>query len=87
MEIEKNKKPNEIKILAKGLSKDTELVDYRLNRRFGGLTFGTVEQLSKNLGIKMTPTDGGIIFSAPKNRMQVFVEKLHFALVKFSQLS
>ena len=47
--------------------------------------FGKVEDVANQYGIKITPRDGYIEFSAPKLRMQLFVEKLHFAGIPFSE--
>lgn len=47
--------------------------------------FGRVKDVANQYGIKATQRDGYIEFSAPKLRMQLFVEKLHFAGVSFSE--
>lgn len=67
-----------------GLNKT--LTDYRLFHRYGDLKFGTLGQCAKNLGLTIKVENGGTIFKGPKRRMQMFVEKLHFAMVEFIQV-
>jgi len=50
-----------------------------------GYVFGRVSTIAKQYGIKVRPTDTCNIFEAPKMRMQLFVEKLHFAGIYFSE--
>jgi hypothetical protein len=57
------------------------LVDQRLHKRFA--LFGNIMKVARQYGIKSRLIQGGIEFSAPKTRMQVFVEKLHFSQVKY----
>ncbi|MFA5313804.1 MAG: hypothetical protein WC375_10915 [Methanomassiliicoccales archaeon] len=64
-------------------SPDKVLRDTRPN--FRGQVFGTVGDVAKQYGIAMEPLGIVFRFSAPKNRMQMFVERLHFAGVKFSE--
>ena len=66
------------------LSASTHLIDRRI--RTGGIYFGTVEEVAKNLGIKVTVTENGLICSAPKLRLQKFVERLHFAGATYSDI-
>jgi hypothetical protein len=47
--------------------------------------FGKVEDVAKQYGVKATQKEGYMEFSAPKSRMQLFVEKLHFAGVAFRE--
>ena len=60
------------------------LIDQRMKRK--GISFGTIEEAAKQYGIKMTIKDKMFIYSSPKNRLQLFVEKLHFARVPFFPL-
>lgn len=62
-------------------NRNTGLTDRRI--RSNGIYFGTVEELAKNLGVTIKDTDVGVIASAPKMRLQTFVERLHFSGVKF----
>ena len=81
------KKPavEEISVAA-NLGLDTVLVDRRLLSH--GIIFGTVAQVASNYGIKVSvnPTGKGLIFTAPKNRMQLLAERLHFAKIAYFEL-
>ena len=57
------------------------LTDKRLGRR--GLVFGTLENVAKQYGVKIIDLGTYRVFSAPKNRLQVFAEKLHFSCTDF----
>ena len=57
----------------------------RRPRNFGCF-FGKVETILNQYGIKKKKVKGGHIFYAPKVRMQMFVEKLHFAVVPFREV-
>ena len=48
-------------------------------------TFGTVENICRQYGIKWEKMANCIKFTAPKSRLQMFVEKLHFARVGYSE--
>jgi len=50
-----------------------------------GFIFGTVEQICKQYGIKYEQHENCIEFKAPRMRLQMFVEKLHFARIRFSE--
>ena len=63
---------------------DQILMDRRLGRE--GLVFGKVLDIASQYGIHMEKKNNGIIFSAPKSRMQIFVEKLHFSQIEFEEL-
>jgi hypothetical protein len=49
-----------------------------------GQSFGTVGGICKQYGIKYRNVGNCIEFSAPKLRMQLFIEKLHFSRTKYS---
>jgi len=83
MKIEKPNKPEEMSIFVPDIGPNRELVDFRLVQRYGGITFGTISQVANNLGVKMKKVEGGLTFTAPKARLQMFVEKLHFAMIKY----
>jgi hypothetical protein len=76
----KELKPDEQKIYSK-ISLDHSLVDVRIET--WGQKFGTVRQVCNQYGIKYTETNGVVEFSAPKLRMQMLIEKLHFARVYY----
>ena len=44
-----------------------------------GDVFGTVEQVARQYGINIEEKDYGLVFTAPKSRLQMFVERLHFS--------
>ena len=50
-----------------------------------GMLFGNVSNLCKQYGIKVEKAEKGHYFIAPKNRLQMFAEKLHFAGIRFKQ--
>jgi hypothetical protein len=51
-----------------------------------GIFFGTIENIAKQYGIEMKINGNMYVYTAPKNRLQLFVEKLHFAKVPFFEL-
>lgn len=61
----------------------TMLNDQR--KRKEGLRFGTIAKVARQYGIRSKSVDGGTEFSGPKPRMQIFVEKLHFAMIPYSE--
>jgi len=69
-----------VRIRLESMLRDTRYISYKH-------IFGTVKDVAKQYGIKASPQEGYIEFSAPKNRMQLFVEKLHFAGVPFAEKS
>jgi len=87
MDIQEPNKPQDIKIFVPRVGPGRQLNDNRKVQKYGDLEFGTISQVAKNLGIKMEIADGGLIFSAPKPRLQMFVEKLHFSLIRYRQIS
>jgi hypothetical protein len=60
------------------------LSDQRVMTR--GIVFGTIENIAKQYGVKMKKVDNMYVYTAPKNRLQLFVEKLHFSKVPFVEL-
>ena len=56
---------------------DAELIDTRIYT--AGLTFGKIEDICRQYGIKYEKIDNCIKYSAPKDRMQHLIEKFHFA--------
>ena len=69
-------KPATLTLKAK-VTPDTVLIDIRPYKR--KFNFGTVKGLCKTFGIKMVEKEGYCEFSAPKNQLQLFLEKLHFS--------
>jgi hypothetical protein len=74
--------PEQISVIIER-SKDFSLIDKRL--RTSGINFGTIQEVAKNLGVTLKDTDKGLVASAPKMRMQIFVEKLHFSGVRYRE--
>ena len=60
------------------------LRDYRRNKFFS--IFGNVTKVAEQYGVKHIVTDEGMEFSAPKSRMQMFAEKLHFANIPYREV-
>jgi hypothetical protein len=83
MKIQKPEGPSDYSIFAPGVTADRQLVDYRVVSRYGQFKFGSIAQNAKNLGISMKSENGGLTFTGPRNRLQMFAEKLHFALVDY----
>ncbi len=61
------------------------LIKDRRSKNFG-LVFGTIRDVANQYGIKIVKTGDNTVFEAPKPRMQVFVEKLHFSGTPYSDL-
>jgi len=58
------------------------LIDLRSNTY--GIKFGTVEGMCKQFGVNVTVLKNGVLeFSAPKLRMQMLIEKLHFSRTRY----
>jgi len=76
-------RPDISKILVKEKTNKT-LIDQRLHRRF--LVFGNIMDVARQYGIKSHITKDGIVFEAPKSRLQTFAEKLHFSEVQYIDL-
>ena len=74
-------KPQEISIYAK-VPLEKTLKDHR--RWTYGLLFGTVEDVARQYGIKINVIGSCIQFTAPKSRLQMFIEKLHFGKIPYS---
>jgi hypothetical protein len=64
--------------------KETQLFDKRIYTR--GMMFGTIESIAKQYGIKLQECQGYIELSAPKSRLQMMVEKLHFASIRYCEV-
>lgn len=76
-------KPPEISVLVKARP-ETVLMDRRLGMR--GITFGTVESVSKQYGVHFSVTPNGCLIRGTKNLIQKVVEKFHFATVPYVEL-
>ena len=70
------------KLLYARLDVDKNIVDIRDSTY--GQSFGTVASICKQYGIKYRNLGNCIEFSAPKLRMQLFIEKLHFSRTRYS---
>ena len=57
------------------------LVDVRWGH--AGLVYGMVKDVARNLGVDIIKKDGYLEFQAPANRMQLFIERLHFSRVRY----
>ena len=79
-QIVKNPVPEEISI-GTVFTPDFTLTDKRVMSR--GIVFGTIGNVAKQYGIKMRMNGPIYIYTAPKSRLQLFVEKLHFAKVPY----
>jgi hypothetical protein len=77
-----NIKQPEYSIYAK-VSENTSLMDTR-SYSFG-CKFGKVKDVCRQYGIKYKKLDTCIEFTAPKLRLQLFIEKLHFARKQYSR--
>ena len=73
-----------IKIIAQA-TEDQMLYDKRLG--YGRVVFGTVKNVAKQYRIKMSYTADGLEFEAEQHRMEIFVQRLHFAGIRFKQIS
>jgi hypothetical protein len=60
------------------------LIDKR--PRHMGIVIGTVSEVAKQYNVKTKKTKNGMIFSATKNKMQIFVEKLHFSGITYWEM-
>lgn len=60
------------------------LVDMRVGRRYS--KFGNIMDVARQHGVKATQHPNGIEFRAPKNRMQMFAEKLHFSQIPYQEI-
>jgi len=79
----KNDKKPEIITVYSRVSLDRMLTDTRYFNIYN--KFGIVKKVAKQYGIKVKTSNGYNEFSAPKSRMQLFVEKLHFSGVTYSE--
>ena len=66
------------------ISLQAELFD--MNRR-NKMSYGTVEGICNQYGIKYEKLGKGTKFTAPKSRLQFLVTKLHFARCGYSKAS
>jgi len=80
--MKSNNKLPLIKVYAK-ISLSSKLRDARYTSN--QYVFGKVEQIARQYGIKTKILANCIEFEAPKSRMQMFVEKLHFAGIPYSE--
>lgn len=65
------------------ISEDSELMDTRPHSY--GIVFGNIKDVCRQYGIKYKVLARCIEFSAPRIRLQMFIEKLHFARRPYSK--
>ncbi len=85
--VMKNKKNKEILVFvdADDATLETLLKDSRYPVM--AYVFGTMSDVARQYGIKtIQSSELGTTFSAPKSRMQIFIEKLHFSGVKYEEI-
>lgn len=51
-----------------------------------GIVLGTIQDVAKQYGVEFMQVPGGWVFAAPKTRLQMFAEKLHFSAVPFKPI-
>jgi len=78
----KKDKPK-IRVFAQ-VAEDQMLIDQR--PRTYNLVFGKIKNVAKQYGIDYEIVPSGIIFEAPDDRMQMFVQRLHFSRVRFAEM-
>lgn len=71
------KKNQTLDLLYSQIGLETDLIDVRTHS--GGIFFGTVKDVCRQYGIKHKQLDKCIEFSAPRKRIQMLIEKLHFS--------
>lgn len=86
MKVLEKAKPEIIYVFVPNVNENYFLKDYRLLQSYGEINFGTIGQVAKNLGVSYKKKEDGLIFSAPKDRIQMFVEKLHFSLIEYMEV-
>lgn len=75
--------PENITIFAE-ISLSYMLEDKRPSKK--GLVFGKVSNVAKQYGIEFKTHMNGVLFAAPKSRLQIFVEKLHFSGINYVEI-
>jgi len=66
------------------VDKELLLSDKRTGRK--GITTGTPASIAEQYGVEMKKADGGAIFSAPKARLQLFIQKIHFSGIPYWEI-
>ena len=74
-------KPPEISIYVRS-SLSRTLMDLRIGHR--DLKFGKLGDVARQYGIKCTLLPNCFVFTGPKPRIRIFVEKLHFSRTPYS---
>jgi len=75
--------PALITIIAKS-NPERMLKDLRVIRN--NSKFGNIMDVARQYGVNATPVENGIKCTAPKSRMQMFAEKLHFSGIRYQQI-
>ncbi len=81
--MKKDQQKPEILTLCAAVKLDTLLKDIRIDGK--KFVFGTVKALCKTFGVKVIQKSGYCEFSAPKNRLQLLLEKFHFSGTQYWQ--
>lgn len=78
---------NEQKQPEKSVYSTVPLTRVLMDARVGmyGIKFGTVEKICKQYGVKCIKHPTYMEFTAPKLRLQMFIEKLHFSKTPYSK--
>ena len=72
-----------IRIFAEAFPNDS-LKDTRYTH--ARMDIGTLTMLARQYGVQLTVVETGTVCIAPQKRMQIFVERLHFAGVKYQEV-
>lgn len=51
-----------------------------------GLLHGPVEKICSQLGISISKSNKLVVLTAPRDRLQLLVERLHFGFIKYTQI-
>jgi len=76
-------KPQDVAVFSQ-VSEGFTLVDKR--RGMAGLVIGVIPDIARQYGVKAVKKDDGFIFFGTKGKIQILVEKLHFAGVPYWEI-
>ena len=76
-------KPQNVKIFAE-VVEGQNLMDKRKGR--SRLVLGVIPNIARQYGVEAKQENGGFVFIGPVKRIQLLVEKLHFAGVNYFEL-
>ena len=66
------------------VNSDHMLYDRRMG--YGRVIFGTVSDVAKQYRIKINETYEGLEFEGEQDKMQIFVQRLHFAGIPYKEI-